>query len=93
MSEQEIKQTSLMLEVARDEVLKGIDEDDDLLLRGEVTLVLLKDGGFGGPRPPRTERVSPPERAPEFERRERVADTQALLYRLNGDGLESSPRD
>lgn len=66
-------------------VIDAFDEDDDLVLRGEVTLVLLKDGGFGGPRPPRTERVSPPERAPEFERRERLADTQALLYRLNGD--------
>ena len=66
-------------------VIDAFDEEDDLVLRGEVMIVLLKDGGFGGPRPPRTERVSPPERAPDFERRERVADTQALLYRLNGD--------
>jgi acyl dehydratase len=66
-------------------VIDAFDDHDELVVRGEVTLVLFKDGGFGGRRPPRAERVSPPDREPDFETRERVAETQALLYRLNGD--------
>ena len=30
------------------------DENDELAIRGEVTLALLNDGGFGGERPPKT---------------------------------------
>ena len=66
-------------------VIDAYDEAGDLVCRGEVGLVLLKDGGFGGARPPRTERITLPERAPDFEMREPVPATQALLYRLNGD--------
>lgn len=65
--------------------IDAFDEDDDLIIRGEVTLALLKDGGFGGPRPPRAERVALPERSPDFEIRDHLAPTQALLYRLSGD--------
>jgi acyl dehydratase len=65
--------------------IDAYDDAGDLIMRGELTLVLRNDGGFGGERPPRTERVSPPERAPDFEMREHVPDSQALLYRLNGD--------
>ncbi len=61
------------------------NEDNDLVLRGEVTLVLRHDGGFGGERPPRTARVEMPDREPDFEIRERIGTTQALLYRLSGD--------
>jgi acyl dehydratase len=61
------------------------DEQDDPVIRGEVTLLLRNDGGFGGERPPRTERVSIPEGEPHFEMREQVPSSQALLYRLNGD--------
>ncbi|MBW2188561.1 MAG: MaoC family protein [Deltaproteobacteria bacterium] len=61
------------------------DEDGDLITRGEVTLLLRNDGGFGGERPPKTERVNPPRRAPDFEIRDQVGPTQALLYRLSGD--------
>ena len=66
-------------------VIDGFDEDGDLAVRGEVTLLLLKDGRFGGERPQRPPRVSIPEREPDFETRERIATTQALLYRLSGD--------
>jgi acyl dehydratase len=66
-------------------VIDAHDENDELVIRGEVTLALLKDGGFGGPRPPRTERVVLPERAPDFETHQTIGDDQALLYRLNGD--------
>ncbi len=66
-------------------IVHAHDESGERIFRGEVGLVLLKDGGFGGPRPPRNERVVAPERPPDFETRELVPDTQALLYRLNGD--------
>jgi len=65
--------------------IDAYDEDDDLVSRGEVTLLLRNDGGFGGERPPKTERVTAPERDPDFEIRDQVGPTQALLYRLSGD--------
>jgi len=65
--------------------IDAYDEDDDLIIQGEVTLLLRFDGGFRGERPPKTERVVLPEREPDFETRDLVAPTQALLYRLNGD--------
>ena len=65
--------------------IDAYDEDDELIIQGEVTLLLRNDGGFGGARPPKTERVAPPERDPDFETRDQVGRTQALLYRLSGD--------
>lgn len=65
--------------------IEAFDEEDELIIRGEVTLVLRNDGGFGGARPPKTERIPLPDRNPDFEAREQVAPTQALLYRLSGD--------
>lgn len=66
-------------------VIDAYDESEELVARGEVTLALLKDGRFGGPRPPRATRVTVPDRDPDFEAVETISDTQALLYRLNGD--------
>jgi acyl dehydratase len=66
-------------------VIDAHDEQGDLVVRGKVTLLLLKDGGFGGERPPRRRRIELPDRAPDFETRELIDSTQALLYRLNGD--------
>ena len=65
--------------------IEALDEDDELIIRGEVTLVLRNDGGFGGARPPKTERIRLPDREPDFEASEKIAPTQALLYRLSGD--------
>jgi acyl dehydratase len=65
--------------------IDAYDENDGLVSRGEVTLLLRNDGGFGGERPPKTERVVLPERPPDFEMRDPIAPTQALLYRLSGD--------
>lgn len=65
--------------------IEAFDENDALIIRGEVTLILRNDGGFGGVRPPKTERVALPDRKPDFEFSEKLAPTQALLYRLNGD--------
>jgi len=61
------------------------DESGDLVARGVVTLLLRNDGKFGGDRPPPTERITPPERDPDFEVHEMVPQSQALLYRLSGD--------
>lgn len=61
------------------------NEDDEVVMRGVVTLLLRNDGRFGGDRPPRSERIGTPTREPDFEIRERVPETQALLYRLSGD--------
>lgn len=66
-------------------IIDAYDERDELVVRGTVTLLLLKDGGFGGQPPPRKPRVSLPKRSPDFETRDPIAPTQALLYRLNGD--------
>jgi acyl dehydratase len=65
--------------------IDAYDEDDDLISRGEVKLLLRNDGSFGGQRPPKDERVHLPEREPDFEIRDQVAPSQALLYRLSGD--------
>ncbi len=65
--------------------IDGFDQEGDLAVRGEVTLLLLKDGRFGGDRPPRATRIAVPERAPDFVSRETIPEQQALLYRLNGD--------
>lgn len=65
--------------------IEAFDEDDALITRGEVTLLLRNDGGFGGARPPKTERITLPEREPDFETREAIPPSQALLYRLSGD--------
>ena len=75
-------------------VIDAYDESGDRIIRGQATLVLLKDGRFGGERPPRPERVTPPDRPPDFEVVERVPTSQALLYRLSGDlnPLHADPR-
>jgi 3-hydroxyacyl-CoA dehydrogenase/3a,7a,12a-trihydroxy-5b-cholest-24-enoyl-CoA hydratase len=65
--------------------IEARDEEGDLVTRGTTTLLLRNDGGFGGDRPPRTARHSPPDRAPDFEVHEKIPRTQALLYRLSGD--------
>jgi acyl dehydratase len=65
--------------------IDAYDEEDDLIARGEVTLVLRNDGGFGGERRPKTARVDLPDREPDFEVHDRVEPSQALLYRLSGD--------
>lgn len=57
-----------------------------LLFETEWSLVIRDTGGFGGPRPPKSEAPKlPAEQSPSFEQRERIPETQALLYRLSGD--------
>ncbi len=65
--------------------IDGFDEEGDRIIHGEVTVVLRNDGGFGGQRPPKAERIALPDHPPDFESVEGVSPTQALLYRLRGD--------
>lgn len=49
-------------------------------------LVLFNMGNFGGPRPPKSEKVEPSEgQAPDFTFAEETSPEQAVLYRLSGD--------
>jgi acyl dehydratase len=49
-------------------------------------LILFDRGGFGGPRPPKAEKVAPAdEQAPDFVSAQRTSPEQAILYRLSGD--------
>jgi acyl dehydratase len=49
-------------------------------------LILFNKGNFGGPRPPKAEKVEPAEgQAPDFVRNEPTSPEQAVLYRLSGD--------
>ncbi|MFW5875693.1 MAG: MaoC/PaaZ C-terminal domain-containing protein [Myxococcota bacterium] len=61
------------------------DADGDLVCETEYLILYRMDGGFGGQSPPRSEKVAPPDRAPDFQVEEATSEEQALLYRLNGD--------
>lgn len=52
----------------------------------EWALIVRDTGGFGGPRPPKLEQITPPkDQAPTFEHSQAISTEQALLYRLSGD--------
>lgn len=57
----------------------------ELVAETEWQIIYRLDGGFGGPPPPKTERVHTPEREPDFRVEEKTSPEQALLYRLSGD--------
>ncbi len=61
------------------------DEQGALICEAEMQIIFRLDGGFGGERPPPTERVRAPSRSPDFEVSEPTSPEQALLYRLSGD--------
>ena len=61
------------------------DAAGGLVCETEWVILFRNDGGFGGDRPPPTERNRKPDRAPDFEVSEKTSNEQALLYRLNGD--------
>lgn len=57
-----------------------------LLFETEWTLVVRDTGGFGGPRPPKSDAPKVPSEAPPlFDKTEIISEEQALLYRLSGD--------
>jgi acyl dehydratase len=60
--------------------------DDQVVCRTEWQLLLRDEGGFGGPRPPKSPITSVPDgQGPLFDDEETTSPEQALLYRLSGD--------
>ncbi|MBN1849492.1 MAG: 3-alpha,7-alpha,12-alpha-trihydroxy-5-beta-cholest-24-enoyl-CoA hydratase [Deltaproteobacteria bacterium] len=66
--------------------MTGRMPEGDHLYDAEWFLFYLGAGGFGGDPGPKTVNINPPEgRGPDFMITEKVAENQAILYRLNGD--------
>jgi acyl dehydratase len=60
--------------------------EGQLVFETEWVVILLGEGGFGGPRPPKSPVPKIPSGAtPEFVVEERIPTEQAVLYRLSGD--------
>ncbi len=60
--------------------------DDKLVFESEWSMLVLGEGGFSGPRPPKSPMAKIPSGSePAFVFEERVSPEQALLYRLSGD--------
>lgn len=60
------------------------DEEGVLLCETVWSIMYLKDGRFGGEAPPRTPKIRPPDRDPDWVVRGPTTRDQALLYRLGG---------
>jgi acyl dehydratase len=61
------------------------DAAGELVCETEWTIMYLKDGGFGGDAPPKSPKVRPPDREPDWVAVDPTSPEQALLYRLSGD--------
>ena len=60
--------------------------EGSLVYTTEWSMIVLGEGGFGGPRPPKSALPKiPPEATPTFSFEEQISPEQALLYRLSGD--------
>ena len=64
---------------------KTYDESGDLLAINEYVYFIRGAGGFGGDRGPSVKVNEAPDRKPDAVVEEKVAEDQALLYRLSGD--------
>ena len=65
--------------------IETTDESGEVLAYNELGAVIRGAGGWGGDRGPSSDVNTPPDRAPDFVRTEKIGDNQALLYRLSGD--------
>jgi acyl dehydratase len=66
--------------------IKGWTENNEDLFEIEWSIFYLGAGDFGGDPGPRAEKIIPPEGIkPDFSISEKVADNQAIIYRLSGD--------
>ncbi|MGE0784806.1 MAG: MaoC/PaaZ C-terminal domain-containing protein [Sandaracinaceae bacterium] len=63
------------------------DASGALICETEWTIMYLKDGGFGGEAPPRSLKIRPPEREPDWVVDGPTRPEQALVYRLGGHDL------
>lgn len=60
--------------------------EDRLVYTTEWSMLVLGEGGFGGPRPPKSTLPKVPSHVePSFSVEEQISPEQALLYRLSGD--------
>jgi acyl dehydratase len=57
----------------------------ELVCETEWSLLVREAGGFGGPRPPKSQVPNLPDREPDFSITLETTPEQALLYRLSGD--------
>ena len=66
--------------------IKGRTEEDKELYEAEWSIFYVGAGGFGGDPGPKAEKIVPTEGVePDFSISEKVADNQAVIYRLSGD--------
>ena len=66
--------------------IKGRTEDGKDLYEAQWSIFYVGAGGSGGDPGPKAEKIVPPEDAePDFSMSEKVADNQAVIYRLSGD--------
>jgi acyl dehydratase len=66
--------------------IKGRTEDEKDLYEAQWSIFYVGAGGFGGDPGPKAEKILPPAGAePDFSLSEKVADNQAIIYRLSGD--------
>lgn len=63
------------------------DEAGELICETEWTIMYLKDGGYGGEAPPRSLKVRPPEREPDWVEEASTTPEQAAIYRLGSFDL------
>jgi acyl dehydratase len=59
--------------------------DGKLLFENVVSMFVRGEGGFGGERGPKGDKVAPPDRAPDRRVEIQTERRQALAYRLSGD--------
>jgi 3-hydroxyacyl-CoA dehydrogenase/3a,7a,12a-trihydroxy-5b-cholest-24-enoyl-CoA hydratase len=65
--------------------IETTDDSGEVLAYNELGAVIRGAGGWGGDRGPASDINTPPDRAPDFSRDEKIGPNQALLYRLSGD--------
>jgi acyl dehydratase len=66
--------------------IKGHSEDGNDLYEAEWSIYYVGAGGFGGDPGPKAEKIVPPTgNQPDFRITEKVAENQAVIYRLSGD--------
>jgi acyl dehydratase len=66
--------------------IKGCTEDEKALYEVEWSIFYLGAGGFGGEPGPKAEKIVAPQGAkPDFSISEKIAENQAVIYRLSGD--------
>ncbi|HXJ36828.1 MAG TPA: MaoC/PaaZ C-terminal domain-containing protein [Candidatus Eisenbacteria bacterium] len=64
---------------------ESVDEKGKVLFRGQSSIFVRGEGGFGGDRGPSGARNVPPDRKPDKSISYKTLPQQALIYRLSGD--------